>query len=111
MIEGNTTRWTVTVEELMRVMRRPKLPGLEEALLEAADYLEEAVAARIDDRGEIPASSARLPDEHPVAVPIQTALKAALFPAVGETGVGPTELARRLGCTKTRFRKLATSGA
>jgi len=79
---------------------------LEEALLEAADCLEEAVAARIDDRGEIPASSARLPDEHPVAVPIQTALKAALFLAVGETGVGPTELARRLGINEKEARRL-----
>ena len=70
---------------------------VEGALLEAADCPEEAVAARIDDRGEIPASSACLLEEHPVAVPIQTALKAALFLAVGETGIGPTELARRLG--------------
>jgi len=80
--------------------------SLEEALLEAADCLEEAVAARIDDRGEIPASSARLPDEHPVAVPIQTALKAALFLATRETGVGPTELARRLGINEKEARRL-----
>ncbi|QVL49318.1 MAG: type II toxin-antitoxin system HicB family antitoxin [Thiocapsa sp.] len=79
---------------------------LDEALLEAADCLEEAVAASIDDRGEIPASSARLPDEHPVAVPIQTALKAALYLAVGETGVGPTELARRLGINEKEARRL-----
>ncbi|WP_213458716.1 type II toxin-antitoxin system HicB family antitoxin [Thiocapsa sp.] len=79
---------------------------LDEALLEAADCLEEAVAASIDDRGEIPASSARLPDEHPVAVPIQTALKAALYLAVGETGVGPSELARRLGISEKEARRL-----
>ena len=79
---------------------------LEQALLEAADCLEEAVAARIDDRGEIPASSTRLPEEHGVAVPIQTALKAALFLAVRETGVGPTELARRLGINEKEARRL-----
>jgi antitoxin HicB len=79
---------------------------VEEALLEAADCLEEAVAARIDDRGEIPASSARLSEEHAVAVPIQTALKAALFLAVRETGVGPTELARRLGINEKEARRL-----
>jgi antitoxin HicB len=79
---------------------------VEEALLEAADCLEEAVAARIDDCGEIPASSARLREEHAVAVPIQTALKAALFLAVRETGVGPTELARRLGINEKEARRL-----
>jgi antitoxin HicB len=79
---------------------------VEDALLDAADCLEEAVAARIDDRGEIPASSARLPEEHAVAVPIQTALKAALFLAVRETGVGPTELARRLGINEKEARRL-----
>ncbi|MCG6941646.1 MAG: type II toxin-antitoxin system HicB family antitoxin [Thiohalocapsa sp.] len=78
----------------------------DEALLEAADCLEEAVAARIDDRDEIPAASAPLPDEHPVAVPIQTALKAALFLAMRETGVGPTELARRLGIHEKAARRL-----
>jgi len=79
---------------------------VEGALLEAADCPEEAVAACIDDRGEIPASSACLLEEHPVAVPIQTALKAALFLAVGETGIGPTELARRLGINEEEARRL-----
>jgi antitoxin HicB len=79
---------------------------LEEALLEAADCLEEAVAARIDDRAEIPAPSASLPEEQTVAVPIQTALKAALYLAVRETGIGPSELARRLGLNEKEARRL-----
>lgn len=79
---------------------------LDEALQEAADCLEEAVAARIDDRGEIPAPSASQPEEQPVAVPIQTALKAALFLAVRETGIGPSELARRLGINEKEARRL-----
>jgi antitoxin HicB len=79
---------------------------LEEALLEAADCLEEAVAARIDDRGEIPAPTASLPKERPVAVPIQTALKAALFVAVREAGIGPSELARRLELNEKEARRL-----
>ena len=45
--------------------------SLEEALLEAADCLEEAVAARIDDRGEIPASlDARRTARPPTAKPL-----------------------------------------
>ncbi len=80
--------------------------SLDEALLEATDCLEEAVAARIDDCGELPMSSAQLPAEHPVAVPIQTALKAALFLAVRETGIGPSELARRLDINEKEARRL-----
>ena len=79
---------------------------LEDALLEAADCLEEAVAARMDDRAEIPSPSANQPDEHPVAVPIQTALKAALYLAVRENGIGPSELARRLGLNEKEARRL-----
>lgn len=41
---------------------------LEEALVEAADALEEAVAARIDDGRDIPVPSEAKPGEHYVAV-------------------------------------------
>ncbi|MEA3643857.1 MAG: type II toxin-antitoxin system HicB family antitoxin [Lamprobacter sp.] len=79
---------------------------LNDALLEATDCLEEAIAARIDDCGEVPMPSAHLPAERPVAVPIQTALKAALFLAVRETSVGPSELARRLEINEKEARRL-----
>lgn len=69
---------------------------LAEALAEAADCLEEAVAARIDDVGGIPQPSPRLAGEHAVAVPIQTALKAALYLALRSGGISPGELAGRL---------------
>lgn len=51
-------------------------------------------------------SSVRLPEEHPVAAPIQTALKAALFLAVRKTGIGPSELARRLDINEKASRRL-----
>lgn len=79
---------------------------LDDACQEAADCLEEAVAARIDDRGEIPPPSASLPGEQPIAVPIQTALKAALYLATRESGIGPSELARRLGLHEKEARRL-----
>lgn len=53
-----------------------------QALMEAADCLEEAVAARIDDGREIPAPSARQRGEYDVSVPLQMALRAALYRAV-----------------------------
>ena len=56
----------------------------EEALLRAADALEEAIAARIAARQDIP-------------VPTLTAIKAMLYQGMREQGIGKAELARRLG--------------
>jgi antitoxin HicB len=77
-----------------------------QALEEAADCLEEAVAARIDDRAEIPLPSSPRAGEATVAVPIATALKAALCLAVREAGIGTSELARRLGVHEKEARRL-----
>jgi antitoxin HicB len=78
----------------------------DQALEEAADCLEEAVAARIDDRGEIPLPSSPMADDATVAVPITTALKAALYLAVREAGIGTSELARRLAVNEKEARRL-----
>ena len=67
-----------------------------EALAEAADALEEAIAGRIDDREGIPVPSRRRAGEHLVSVPPQTAAKAALALALRETGVSRATLAARL---------------
>ncbi|WP_295443292.1 type II toxin-antitoxin system HicB family antitoxin [uncultured Thiodictyon sp.] len=77
-----------------------------QAMEEAADCLEEAVAARIDDRAEIPLPSPLQAGEAPVAVPIATALKAALYLGVREAGIGTSELARRLGVHEKEARRL-----
>jgi antitoxin HicB len=61
----------------------------EEALAEAADCLEEAIAGRIDDGRDIPSPSAPRRGELTVSVPPSTALKAAVYLAVRE-GPGPT---------------------
>lgn len=68
---------------------------LKEALSAAADCLEEAIAARIDDAGDIPSPSAAKRGERMVDVPTSTALKAAVYLAAREAGVGNSELARR----------------
>jgi antitoxin HicB len=78
----------------------------DQALEEAADCLEEAVAARIDDRGEIPLPSSPMADDATVPVPITTALKAALYLAVREAGIGTSELARRLAVNEKEARRL-----
>lgn len=67
----------------------------EEALLRAADALEEALAARMAVRRDLP-----VPTEQPglerVPLSAQTRLKVALYRAMRENGVSKAELARRL---------------
>lgn len=65
-----------------------------EALARAADALEEAIAARIAARQDIPEPSA---GEVRVTVPTLTAIKALLYQGMRDQGIGKAELARRLG--------------
>ena len=68
-----------------------------EALLEAEDALEEAVAGRINDSESIPVPSAPLPGERMVALPVEMAAKAALVLALRDSGMTQAALAERLG--------------
>ena len=79
---------------------------VEDAMAEAADCLEEAIAGRIDDGAEIPIPSRKQPGEHAVAVPQQTAMKASLYLAVQEVGITKVELAKRLGVSEKEARRL-----
>ncbi len=65
----------------------------EDALLHAVDALEEAIAARIASREEVPSPSR---GKHKAALPTQTALKVLIYQAMGERRVNKAELARRL---------------
>ena len=67
-----------------------------DALLRAVDALETVLAARIDDRDDIPLPSA--PERRAcVALPALTAAKVLLYRAMREAGVRKADLARRLG--------------
>ncbi len=68
-----------------------------EALLEAEDALEEAIAGHINRGDSIPIPSAPLPDEYLVSLPVDTAAKAALTIAFRASGLTRVELANRLG--------------
>jgi antitoxin HicB len=68
-----------------------------EALLEAEDALEEAIAGLIADGEPIPTPSEPLPDEYLVAVPVGMAAKAALASAMRAGGLTHIALAQRLG--------------
>ena len=78
----------------------------QDALLQAADCLEEAVAGRISDRLEIPRPSAPRRNQVVVPVPAPTAAKAALYLALHEARIKNTELARRLGCDEKEVRRM-----
>jgi antitoxin HicB len=80
--------------------------SVEEALAEAADCLEEAIAARIDDGREIPPPSPAKRGERAVSVPPSTALKAAVYLAVREAGISNSEFARRLRLDEKEARRI-----
>ena len=79
---------------------------LADALAQAADCLEEATAARIQNGADIPVPSRPAKGERVVMLPAQMAAKAALYLAMGEARVGKSELARRLGCDEKDVRRL-----
>ena len=77
-----------------------------EALAEAADALEEAIAGRIGDLDPIPEPSTCQPGEYLVSVPTDTAVKAALAMALRETGTTRVALAARLGIDEKAVRRM-----
>lgn len=69
----------------------------DESLLNAADALRAAVAARMDDREPIPAPSRPQKGQPVVKLSPLVASKVAVYEAMREQGVTKAELARRLG--------------
>ena len=80
--------------------------SLEEALHNAVDALEEAIAGRINRDEPIPQPGNRMNRQHRVLVPAQVAVKAALYMAVRDAGIKNTELAERLGADEKEVRRL-----
>ena len=69
-----------------------------EALHQAADCLDEAIAGRIRRRESIPEASAVGPDQYNISLPVSTTAKAALYLALQQTKTTQGELAERLRC-------------
>ena len=67
---------------------------LDEAVARAVDALEEAIAARIHDRKDIPAPSE---GQAYAVLPTLTSVKVILYQGMRDQGIGKAELARRLG--------------
>lgn len=77
-----------------------------DALRQAADCLEEALAARIADDMAIPAPSRPARGERTVEPGGLIAAKAALHLALREAGLSKSDLARKLGCDEKEARRL-----
>jgi antitoxin HicB len=77
-----------------------------DALAQAADALEEAIAGRLRRRDEIPFPSQPAQGQAVVPVPALTAAKAALHLALQRCGLPQSELAARLGCDEKEVRRL-----
>ena len=80
--------------------------GEKDALWQAADCLEEAIAGRIDGGREIPKASKGARGERLIPVPAQMAAKAALYLAMREAGITNVQLARKLGCDEKEVRRM-----
>jgi antitoxin HicB len=96
--------YVVTCRDLPEVITQGE--SVKDALAEAADALDEAIAARIDDGREIPMPTAKKRGEHAVSVPPSMALKAAVYLAVRDAGISNSELARRLRLDEKEARRI-----
>ena len=77
-----------------------------DALQQAADCLEEAIAGRIRRHACFPEASPVGPDHYPIPLPAQTAAKAALYLAIRQAGLTQVELAALLHCDEKEVRRL-----
>jgi len=81
------------------------------ACVEAAEgALQAALEGRIEDELDIPLPSEPAPGEIAIAVPLQTALKAAVYLAAREAGISQSELAHQLGLDEKEARHLLDPG-
>jgi antitoxin HicB len=78
----------------------------DEALFHAVDALLTAIAARIEDREDVPVPSALNGNLRPVTLSALAEAKILLYRAMRDTGIGKVELARRLGCDLAQIDRL-----
>ena len=96
--------YTVTFRDLPEAITQGE--NIEDALLEAADCLEEAIANRIIRRLEIPVPSQPANNKYLVTIPLQTSLKAAIWLAMQEKNLNQTQFAKTLGVNEKEVRRI-----
>ena len=78
----------------------------QDALMQAADAMDEVFAAYMIEGIEFPAPSKARRRERLVAPPAETQAKAALFVAMREAGISKLQLAKQLGVDEKEVRRL-----
>lgn len=79
---------------------------IDDALTQAIDCLEEAIASCIDDGEAIPEPSNPRKGDYKILLPAQTAAKTALYIAVKSAGISKSELARRMCVDEREVRRM-----
>ena len=77
-----------------------------DALLQAVDCLEEAIAGRVADGLDVPVPTVARRSHVQVALPAPMAAKAALYLAIQESGFTNSELGRKLGLDEKEVRRM-----
>lgn len=94
----------VTVRELPEVVTSGS--NLKEALELAADAIEAAMTGRMKDEMELDPPAPLRHGEHPVALPVQLAAKAAIYSAWKRARMSKAELALRLDRDEDEVRRM-----
>ncbi len=96
--------FTVRFPDLAEAITSGK--NIADAVKQAADCLQEALAGRIVRREEIPRPSKPKRAQRMIPVALYLAPKLALYVAMRQAGVNNSQLARRLGCTELVVRRM-----
>ena len=96
--------FTVTFRDLPEAITQGE--NIEDALNEAADCLEEAIANRVIRRLEIPTPSEASKNEYLITTPLQTSFKASIWLAMQEKAINQTQLAKTLNIDEKEVRRI-----
>ena len=96
--------FTATFRDLPEAITQGE--NIEDALNEAADCLEEAIANRVIRRLPIPSPSEANENEYLVTTPLQTSFKASIWLAMQEKNINQTQLAKILNVDEKEVRRI-----
>lgn len=96
--------FTVTFRDLPEAITQGE--NIEDALNEAADCLEEAIANRVIRRLPIPSPSEANDNEYLVTTPLLTSFKASIWLAMQEKNINQTQLATTLNVDEKEVRRI-----
>ena len=102
--DGRSAGFVVTFRDIPEAITQGE--DIADAIFQAIDCLEEAIAGRLRLEEIIPQPSRSRKDEHLIPLPALMAAKAALYIALKEAGITRIQLANRLKCDEKQVRRL-----